>query len=697
LLVRLQPLGREALQVDVLVENHPDAPRYHPGLGPAEILALTGERKDAVQVLARDLDEERSWATAAMGLPEGADVPVAWVIDDRDEALDLVHRLQRSLQVEMEWPREARWRVGEPTGPLRLQLDEDGGFFDVSGALPAGEAEVRLALLLEAIRENRRYVQVDGDQWLALDEVLSRRLRALELVAQPVRGGGVRLPPQHAAVADRLWPEADLSGGEAFEALLRRAREARRTEPETPASLRADLRPYQREGYRWLARLSQWGGGACLADDMGLGKTVQVLALLCSRVDSGPALVVAPTSVGFNWIREAERFAPALRRVHYQGADRRLGELGPGDVVVTSYALLARDGEALAARTWGTLVFDEAQAIKNARTLRAKVARSVEADFKIALTGTPVENHLGELWSIFDAVSPGLLGSAGTFRERFVLPIEGGTDPRRGEALAELVRPFLLRRTKAQVAPELPPREESVVDVLLAEPERRRYEELRLATVTALRRRDPNLTPQQRRVQVLGALGRLRQLCCHPGLDEPSPEPRSSKLDTLLELLLELHAEGRRALVFSQFTRLLRVAERVVGDAGLTSLYLDGRIPSGRRGELVGEATVFLISLKAGGTGLNLTAADTVIHLDPWWNPAVEAQATDRTHRIGQTQAVTVYRLIARETVEEAVVEMHARKKALADGVLDGADQAAALSADELIGLIERSWVESTA
>jgi SNF2 family DNA or RNA helicase len=348
----------------------------------------------------------------------------------------------------------------------------------------------------------------------------------------------------------------------------------------------------------------------------------------------------------------------------------------------------------LAAIPFATLVVDEAQALKNPSTRRARAARHLNAGFRIALSGTPLENHLGELWSLFAIIFPGLLGSWDQFRERFAAPIERGKDPDANAALSRVLRPFLLRRTKQEVARELPPRTEIQVPVALSEEEWTLYEDARLAAVAEVSQQGKGLRNEQQRFQVLAALTRLRLLASHPRLYDGQSRVTSSKMRRLLELLEELRSEGHRALVFSQFTSHLELVQEELERAGFTYQYLDGSTPAASRAERIqafqeGAGEVFLISLKAGGTGINLTAADYVIHLDPWWNPAVEDQATDRAHRIGQTRPVTVYRLIARGTIEEQILSLHSDKRALVAGVLEGTNAAARLSTRDLLALLE--------
>jgi SNF2 family DNA or RNA helicase len=480
-----------------------------------------------------------------------------------------------------------------------------------------------------------------------------------------------------------------------------------------PQGLLATLRPYQIEGYEWLCRSSELGLGVCLADDMGLGKTIQILGLLLVRRSGGPALVVAPTSVCSNWLDEIARFAPSLVAVEYAGKQRdatltRFQSPAAGasvevnaklatepnppcpDVLIVSYALLQQDAQALASVEWNTAVLDEAQFIKNAQSLRAKAAFALRARYRVAMTGTPVENHLGDLFSIFRFLNDSLLGSWKQFQLLYMRPIERDGDNAQREALKRLIQPFMLRRTKDQVLRELPPLTVLRHEVRLSEEEALRYGILRRQIHEKLRtvhgKRDHKL-------RVFAEITRLRRFCCHPRLVFPDASSECSKLHTFLELVDELSENGHRALVFSQFVDFLELVREQLDERGIRYLYLDGSTPKAARGARVkafqaGEAPLFLISLKAGGFGVNLTAADYVIHLDPWWNPAVEAQATDRAHRIGQTRPVTVYRLITKDTIEEQILELHREKRTLAEALLDGTDVASKLDIEELRALL---------
>jgi SNF2 family DNA or RNA helicase len=597
----------------------------------------------------------------------------------------------------LEWEGPALKVTGRAAAPaLRVALAQRRDWFGLSGGLSVDGERVSLAVLLDAARRKDRFVPVDGSRYVELTDALRRHLERLSDHTHATRHG-LEVGPGAADALQALNDGgAGLDADATWQALAKRIFLARELSPRVPSGLQAELRDYQRDGYRWMVRLASWGAGAVLADDMGLGKTVQTLALLLERARRGPQLVVAPTSVGFNWVDEATRFAPGLRlRVFAESDDRSglLSQLGPRDVLVLSYGLMARDIERLSQVRFATIVFDEAQALKNATTHRAKAARGLQGDFKIALSGTPFENHLGELWSVFRSVFPGLLGSWEGFRERFASPIERGLDPTAAPALSRVLQPFLLRRTKPQVAQELPPRTDLQVPVVLSPAEWQLYEDARLAAISELETRASKLREQERRVQVLAALTRLRLLASHPKLYDRQSTTPSSKLKRLMELVEELRAEGHRALVFSQFTSHLALVREALDARGIDYLYLDGQTPRAERRARVqamqeGRATLFLISLKAGGFGLNLTGADNVIHLDPWWNPAVEDQASDRAHRIGQHRPVTVYRLVSKGTIEEQILALHGEKRRLVEGVLEGKDQAGKLSTQELISLL---------
>ncbi|WP_083900787.1 DEAD/DEAH box helicase [Azospirillum sp. B4] len=609
-----------------------------------------------------------------------------------------------------------RWRLAS-VGAWDASVEESGaGWFDLDIAIQVdGQRVALLPLVLALLRKAG-----DPEALLARDPatVLYAPLPDGQYVALPVARivpltrvlldlfsgttnldakGGTRIDLGQAALLDSaqdlpipmlLRPEQ--------RAKLRRLLEPMDEAP-TPVGLATELRPYQRRGLAWLQALDAAGIGGVLADDMGLGKTLQMIAFLQGLKNEGrlssPALVVAPTSVVPNWLREGARHAPGLRVHLHQGRDRavRWAEAEGADLVVTSYPLLLRDHDMLAARQWPALVLDEAQAVKNQAGKLAALVRTLPAGRRFCVTGTPLENHLGELWTQMDFIMPGLLGDSRVFTKTFRTPIEKKGDGDRRRLLTGRLRPFILRRDKAEVAADLPPKTEIVERVPLADDQRDLYETLRLAMDAKVRAAIAARGLARSHIVVLEALLRLRQACCDPLLllrDAKAKVAASAKRAHLMQMLPELVAEGRRVLVFSQFTTMLDLIRADLDAAGLRHVSLTGdtvdRMDPVDRFQR-GEAEIFLISLKAGGTGLTLTAADTVIHYDPWWNPAVEDQATDRAHRIGQDKPVFVYKLVADGTVEDRMLDLQARKRQLAAVIHDaGSDSPGALTAEDI-------------
>lgn len=701
---RLRPLGgglRVSLAVRPFGADAPHGPVFPPGKGAPEPPGLregrpvaarrdfSEERRQAFRAVAacpllrqyaglegREGEEQRSGITAD-AIP--AHMDWEWRLETPEEALQCLLELRNCPErPRLEWPDGETLRVVSPTAgtPLQVRMRKAGDWFEARGNLVLDDGRVLdMARLLDALSEAGKH----GGPRLIHPLAAPAVQEILDAPDQPDRPGDAARDKENgiALDADTSWRD-----------LLRRVREAEERPAEVPSTLRAELRGYQREGFVWLSRLARSGAGACLADDMGLGKTLQAIAVMLELAPQGPCLVAAPMSVCHNWEQEIVRFAPTLRPRRF-GSSRRealVKELEPGDVLIVSYGLLGRLRSALAARRWPMAVFDEAQALKNAATQRAKAGRSIAADFRLALTGTPIENYLEDLRSLFEIINPGLLGPQRTFRQRF-----GGDAPEARQALKALVRPFLLRRIKSAVLHELPPRTEQTISVELSKEERAFYEALRRRALEHLTAREED--GAGRRMHILAELTRLRRACCHPALVAPETDLSGSKLAAFLEIVEELRRGGHKALVFSQFTGHLALVRRALEAEGRRHQYLDGGTPEVRRRESVaafqrGEGDLFLISLKAGGQGLNLTAADYVIHLDPWWNPAVEDQATDRAHRMGQRRPVTVYRLVAENTVEEKILALHAEKRALAAEFLEGADTAAAPSEEELLQLL---------
>jgi SNF2 family DNA or RNA helicase len=694
--VHLQPAG-EGLAIEWWIKPFgPKGPRFRPGQGGRTVFSeQDGMRCQTDRDLARELRLGDKILSQSQDLQPTSEY--SWRLEDPESALKCLLELQNQdpEEVLLEWPKGQPIRIasGHSLDQMQLRITKKRDWFGLDGELHI-DAERVLAMkdLLNLLEQTPgRFLRLAEGDFLALSEELRRRLDTLRAVAD--KG---QFHPLALGAVDEAAEGMRLKAGKAWKQQLSRIRETNELTPVLPSTLRADLREYQLEGFRWLARLAHWGAGACLADDMGLGKTLQALAVILTRAPEGPTLVLAPTSVCMNWLEEAVRFAPTLKPKRFGPGNRTafLKHLGPFDLVVCSYGLLQTEAEALAGVEWQTLVADEAQAIKNHQTKRAKAAMGLQAGFRMITTGTPIENHLGELWTLFRFLNPGLLGSLDRFNQRFAGPIEQSHDAGARSTLRSIVRPFLLRRRKSEVLQELPSRTEICIHVELSEEEVVFYEALRVRALERLSEQEDH--PGQKRLKILAEITRLRQACCHPRLVLPESQLSSSKLKAFDEIVDELRANGHKALVFSQFVGHLSLLRESLDKQGIFYQYLDGSTSIKKRKAAVdafqaGEGDLFLISLKAGGSGLNLTAADYVIHMDPWWNPAVEDQASDRAHRLGQKRPVTIYRLVARDTIEEKIVELHRSKRDLADGLLEGSEMTGKMSTEEIMGLIQQA------
>ena len=608
------------------------------------------------------------------------------------------------------WHVEAEGKLYRQPGQMRIEVSSGIDWFELNGSVQFGDAAASLPALLSALKRGENIVELGDGSFGILPESWLKKYGLIAGLGE-AEGDSLHFTRSQVGLLDALLasqPEAT------FDATFAQARDALsefsgiRAMP-APAGFVGELRAYQEDGLGWLHFLQRFGYGGCLADDMGLGKTIMALALLESRRelrqngsaehaagaagDTGrnrkkktvpgmtpatvpPSLVVVPRSLVFNWKQEAERFAPALRILDHTGQqrDKSCEHFEQYDLVVTTYGTLRRDAVQFKDIEFDYVILDEAQAIKNARTEASKAARLLRGRHRLALSGTPIENHLGELWALFDFLNPGLLGAASVFN----LAGLGARDPdeETRTLLARALRPFILRRTKAQVASDLPEKTEQTIFCDMEPPQRKLYDELREHYRRALLGIIDERGLKRAKIQVLEALLRLRQAACHPGLiDKTRISEPSAKLDLLLEQLEEVLDEGHKTLVFSQFTSMLAILRDRLDKSKTPYEYLDGktrdRAGCVERFQEGSDCKLFLISLKAGGLGLNLTAAEYVFLLDPWWNPAVEAQAIDRAHRIGQTQHVFAYRLIARDTVEEKVLELQSRKRDLADAIIN--------------------------
>ena len=597
----------------------------------------------------------------------------------------------------MEWPegKKLTYHPALSSRSAHLSFKQRGGWFEVEGEVEISDGQVlSFQKLLELMRQSgkQKFIRINDNEYLTLSTQLARILKRIDSVSTEHRSH-LQMAPAAVALLGDVLDDATLriEHNLEIESLRSRIEESSKTTPSVPKMLQARLRDYQEEGFEWMSRVTSWGAGICLADDMGLGKTLQTITLLLEQSSKGPSLVVAPASVVPNWRNELQRFAPTLQVILLNQSDNRaqsITDAAAGDIVLTTYALLNIQQEELTARCWNIVCLDEAHTIKNAGTKMSKAAMQLQAQRKVILTGTPIQNHLAELWNLFHFINPGLLGSAEQFKKKFIQPIEADHDKERQYQLRRLIAPFLLRRTKSEVIEELPAKNEIQLPIELSPEEMTMYEVRRREAESAVLA-DPSL-----KVDTLAHITRLRRMACSCALVDEMWQHPSSKILAFIDLAESLNDSGNRALVFSQFTSFFDEVRRAMDKARLPYLYLDGTTPMAKREQLVrdfqsGNCPFFLISLKAGGLGLNLTGANYVIHLDPWWNPAIEQQATDRAYRIGQQQDVTVYHLIAQHTVEEKILRLHKTKRDLADSLLEGADISHAITQEEMLELLK--------
>ena len=574
------------------------------------------------------------------------------------------------------------------------RLTQRGQWFDIEGEVEIdNNTRISISQLLELVgKTDGKYIRLDDGEYLTLSEKLRKQLKALDAIANREHGK-IRISPFSAVLMgdDILHGDIELSLDESLETMRQRIIDCSEYTPDVPAELNATLRPYQVDGYLWMARLNSWGAGALLADDMGLGKTIQTIAFLLLKKNEGASLVVAPASVAPNWKTEMERFAPTLNVQILNFSTNRyktIKEAKAGDIIVTTYGILLSIQEYITQKDWNVVCLDEAHIIKNRGAKTSAAAMKIQAKNRVMLTGTPVQNHLGELWNLFQFVNPGLLGGYEHFSQKFIVPIEGYQDKEKQEQLERIVHPFMLRRTKQAVLKELPDKTEIYHSVELNKDELAIYESIRARAEQMLRANGADVD-----MHVLAEITRLRQAACSVQLIEPKWTGECSKITSLVELLQGVIEGGNRALVFSQFVSFLDIVRRELDRLGMAYFYIDGNVPLKQRTEMVdafqrGENQLFLISLKAGGLGLNLTGANYVFHLDPWWNPAIEQQATDRAYRIGQNQAVTVYHLVSKNTIEEKIIRLHQTKRDLADNILANTDMSHKITGEELLNMV---------
>ena len=695
--IHLQPVG-QGIQIEMFAQPFSDGgPLYKPGVGGTTVLAeIDGKQLQTT----RDFKlENRNLKKALSECPELYAVKEPkWLLDDAESALEaLLHLQELGDFAVLEWPKGKKIQLSREAGLAQVQFSvrKEKDWFSVEGSVQVDAEQVldmqRLMNLLSS--SSGRFLKLEDGQIIALTQELRQRLDDLSGLGD-VQKDKVRFHPLAALALDEITSGMTITASKPWKDQLLRLNEMGDLNPKLPSTLQGELRDYQREGFQWMMRLAHWGAGACLADDMGLGKTVQALALILARASQGPTLILAPTSVCINWLEEAQRFAPTLNIYQFGTGDRQemLDAAGPFDLIVCSYGLLQTEADRLTQKNWHTLVADEAQAIKNALTKRSKAAMALQADFKLITTGTPIENHLGELWNLFNFINPGLLGSLQKFNERYAQAIENQQDHEVQQRLRKLLRPFILRRLKNDVLTELPSRTEVTLHVELSPGERAFYEALRRNAMQTMM--EDTAQPGHKQLKILAEIMKLRRACCHPRLVMEESTLGSSKLQAFEELVDELLDNRHKALVFSQFVGHLKLIRELLDKKGISYHYLDGSTPVPQRKKAVnsfqaGEGDLFLISLKAGGTGLNLTAADYVIHMDPWWNPAVEDQASDRAHRMGQKRPVTIYRLVAKDTIEDKIVDLHKHKRDLANSLLEGGEVSGKMSVEDMMALIK--------
>jgi len=697
--IHLRPLG-SGLQVEIFVQPFANGgPVYKPGEGGATVLAeIDGARFQTT----RNLDQEQAFfGQVKDSCPGLYDTTSAkWLLDDAETALEVLLQLQKLGDfVVLKWPQGKSIKISRETGlsHAHFSVRKNNDWFSLSGDVQVDENHVieiqNLMALLSA--SSGRFIKLDDEQFIVLTNEMRQRLDDLAGLGGR-NGSQLAFHPLASWTLHDLTEGMHINAGRQWREQLKKLAETEDLHPQLPSTFQGELRDYQLGGYQWLARLAYLGAGACLADDMGLGKTVQSLALILSRAADGATLILAPTSVCNNWLKEAQRFAPTLNVFYFGSGDRQklLDDAGPFDLIVCSYGLLQTEAERLKQKYWHTIVADEAQAIKNPATQRSRAAMALKGGFKMITTGTPIENHLGELWNVFHFINPGLLGSLNEFNARYALDIENKRDHVVQRRLKRLLQPFILRRLKRDVLTELPARTEVTLHIELSEEERHFYEALRrnaLQSIEALQKQTNS--GGQQHLQVLAEITRLRRACCNPRLISPEVNFNSAKLQAFEELVDELIDNHHKALVFSQFVAHLAIIRELLDKKGIQYQYLDGTTSLPKRRKAVnafqsGQGDLFLISLKAGGVGLNLTAADYVVHMDPWWNPAVEDQASDRAHRMGQKRPVTIYRLVAKDTIEDKIVALHKHKRDLADSLLADGDVSGRMSIRDMLELL---------
>ena len=618
---------------------------------------------------------------------------------DLYDFLFLLDYLKENPQTDyiLEWPEGEKIRLRNQLNSScwKVNLKSDNNWFEMEGEVMVDEDTIlSISDFIDLLRKSKsNYIQLNKTDYISVSDTIRKQLMKLDSMAVKQKNKNRISTFNIGQLAEFInsLPEKNVKTDKDYDSFLNKIRKASELEAAVPKTLQAELRDYQLDGFRWMARLDAWGAGACLADDMGLGKTLQAITFMLYKADKGPSLIATPASVLYNWKREIERFAPSLKINILNETNDRLeviSSVGKGDILLSTYGLLITEEEAIVEKSWNVVCLDEAHIIKNRDTKISSVAMQLKSESRLILTGTPIQNYLGELWNLFQFINPGLLGSFEQFYQKFITPIEQDNDKNRQLQLRNIIRPFILRRTKADVLEELPDKSEILYPVMLSDEEMAAYEIMRLKAKQSIEEEN------KVNVNTLAEITRLRQAACSVSLVDKKWNGESSKIKAFKGLVNDIIKSGHSTLVFSQFTSFLSFASKALDEENIPYIMLNGSTTVKKRESLVnefqsGKYSVFLISLKAGGLGLNLTEANYVIHLDPWWNPAIEQQATDRAYRIGQRNNVTVYRLISKNTIEEKILRMHEKKQDLADSLLEGADISHKLSVDDLLDMLK--------
>jgi len=691
----------DGLKAQLLVKPFTETPPYFKPMEGRQsvITSIEGRKKLAKRNLQKE-EENLNYILDNCSFVNSIDED--FLFDTPESSLEFLSQVEvLKDNLVMEWPEGVKFKIAGKSDfkNFKLSLNSKQDWFSVNGSLTVNENTVlEIKELLKLLDNSEgRFIRLEDKTFLELTQSFYKKLQDFKAFTHQKNNSIGFHSLTGLAFHDFFNEIEDFTPNEKWKKQVELLARLENLNPRVPATLQAELRNYQREGYVWLARLAEWGVGACLADDMGLGKTIQAIALLLRRAAKGPALVIAPASVVRNWEKEILRFAPTLQTVVLQNKDREtiIQDIGEYGVLLLSYGLLQSEEEIITAKNWHTIVLDEAHAIKNNSTKTSKAAMKLNGNFKLITTGTPIQNHLGELWNLFNFINPGLLGSEKEFQNQYMNFSSQEQEKASKLRLKKIIAPFILRRNKTQVLEELPEKTEITLTVTLSKEETAFYEALRR---TALENLEADSSPDgKKHLKILAEIMKLRRACCNTQLVNEKVKLPSSKLDVFAEVVTELLANNHKALVFSQFVGHLSLIREYLDKNNITYQYLDGSTPIAKREEGIkafqaGESDLFLISLKAGGLGLNLTAADYVIHMDPWWNPAVEDQASDRAHRIGQKRPVTIYRLVTKGTIEEKIVDLHKNKRDLADNLLEGTDHSAKVSAKELLDLMREQF-----